>query len=322
VTKRWGITVPLSADRGVADQLSIYRRLARLGYTDVWTAEGGGAGDGFTPLAVAAAEPSLRLGVGVVSSFTRGPAILAGTAAAMANLAPGRFTLGIGSSSDVIVQRWNGIAFQRPYSRTRDVVRFLKAAFRGERVTADYETFSIRGFSLGTPLDSPPSILVAGLRERMLRLAGAEADGAMLNFTSAEDVVKLAAIVRGENPEAEVVDRIMVCPTEDSEAVYQAVKPVLASYTVVGVYRAYHEWLGRAPLLEDAWAAWDAGDRAAAITAIPDKVVDDLCIHGSPEACRAKLNRYVENGVTTPVIALMTTARGDIESAIEALAPQ
>lgn len=296
-------------------------KLARLGYSDVWTAEGGGAGDAFTPLAIAATVPSLRLGVGVVSSFTRGPGVLAGTAASMSYLAPGRFSLGIGSSSDIIVQRWNGIPFERPYSRTRDLVRFLKAAFRGERITTDYETFSVKGFSLGSSLDPSPLIFVAALRERMLRLAGAEADGAILNWTSPEDVVKLSGIVREENPNAQIVDRIMVFPTEDSETVYRVVKPIAASYTVVGVYRAYHEWLGRRPLLEEAWAAWDAGDRKAAVAAIPDQVVDDLCIHGSPDSCRSRLNLYVQNGVDIPVIALITAGSYDLDIALEALAP-
>ena len=67
-----------------------------------------------------------RSGTAIVPAFTRAPACLAQSAASLADAAPGRFALGIGSSSDVIVQRWNGVPFQDPYQRVRDVVRFLK----------------------------------------------------------------------------------------------------------------------------------------------------------------------------------------------------
>ena len=90
----------------------------------------------------------------------------------MAAAAPGRFVLGIGTSSDVIVENWNGIAFADPYARVRDTVRFLRAALAGEKVTEEYETFSIRGFRLGVEVAEPVPIVIAALREGMLRLAG------------------------------------------------------------------------------------------------------------------------------------------------------
>ena len=86
--------------------------LAELGYTDVWSAESDGA-DGFTPLSMAAAwEPRLRLGTAIIPAYTRAPACLAQSVASMADAAPGRFAIGIGSSSNVIVERWNGIPFE------------------------------------------------------------------------------------------------------------------------------------------------------------------------------------------------------------------
>ncbi|MFI5042712.1 MAG: LLM class F420-dependent oxidoreductase [Acidimicrobiales bacterium] len=317
--RRWGVTIPFDAP--LADHRRLLEEVVAAGYTDVWSVEGGGA-DALTPLAMAAAWTSdLRLGTGVVSSFTRGPGVLAQTASAMADVARGRFVLGIGSSSDVIVRDWNALPFDRPYSRTRDLVRFLRAAFTGEKVSAAYETFSVRNFRLGRPVASPPPIVVAALRERMLRLAGREADGAMVNWLSAEDVRRVSAIVRQENPAAEVVDRIMVCPTEDTDRVRAQVKPLIASYTAVGVYRAFHEWIGRGEALADSWAAWDAGDRKGAARLVPDEVVDQLVVHGSPAACRAHLRRFVESGVTTPVLALIPSGLDDVE-ALWALAPE
>ncbi|MCB1038929.1 MAG: LLM class flavin-dependent oxidoreductase, partial [Acidimicrobiales bacterium] len=124
------------------------REVADLGYTDVWSSEADGA-DGFTPLALASVwAPSLRLGSAIVPAFTRGPATMAQCVAALADAAPGRVAFGIGTSSNVIVERWNDIPFEQPYQRTRDMVRFLRAAVAGAKVRETYETFTVDGFKL------------------------------------------------------------------------------------------------------------------------------------------------------------------------------
>ena len=56
-----------------------------------------------------------------------------------------------------------------------------------------------------------PPVLLAALREGMLRLAGREADGAIINWLSADDVVRVAQIVNNEGPDKELVARIFVC---------------------------------------------------------------------------------------------------------------
>ena len=88
----------------------------------------------------------------------------------------------------MIVERWNGLAFDRPLPRVRDTARFLRAALAGEKVTERYETFAVDGFRLGLVPDPPPKLLVAALRPGMLRLAGRESDGAILNWLAPGDV--------------------------------------------------------------------------------------------------------------------------------------
>jgi alkanesulfonate monooxygenase SsuD/methylene tetrahydromethanopterin reductase-like flavin-dependent oxidoreductase (luciferase family) len=154
-TPRYGITVPFDGV-GLLEHRRFYERLLELGYTDVWSAETDGP-DGFTPLALAAAwTPALQLGVAIVPAFTRGPALLAQSVAAMAEAAPGRFTFGLGTSSDVIVSRWNGIPFTEPYRRARDLLRFLRLALSGEKVDREFDTFTVRGFRLSRPVEHPP----------------------------------------------------------------------------------------------------------------------------------------------------------------------
>ena len=314
---RYGITIPFD-DIPLSEHRPWFEKLADLGYTDVWTGEANAA-DGFTPLALAAvAAPSLQLGTAVVPVYTRGPGLLAMQAATMAELAPGRFALGIGSSSDVIVERWNAASFDRPYQRVRDTVRFLRAALTGEKVDEQYETFTVKGFRLGRRIAQPPPVYVAALRPGMLRLAGREADGAIINWLAADDVPKVVAEVGGGK---EVVARIFVCATEDTDRARFVGRMGIAAYLNVAVYAAFHEWLGRGPKLKAMWDAWKAGDRKAALEAIPDDVVDALVIHGSPEHCRAEVRRYVDNGVTVPVLAILPGGN-DLDTVVRDLAPQ
>ena len=71
------------------------------------------------------------------------------------------------------------------------------------------------------------------------------------------------------------------------------------------VYAAFHQWLGRSDRLQGMWDAWAAGDRKAALAEIPDEVVDELVVHGSPEECRARIDAYFDNGVTTSSLAIL-----------------
>jgi probable F420-dependent oxidoreductase len=300
---RWGITIPFEGVP-LAEQRSLFEQLPDLGYTDVWSAEASGA-DGFTPLALASVwAPSLRLGNAIIPAYTRGPATLAMCAATMAAAAPGRFVLGVGSSSNVIVEKWNDIPFEEPYKKVRDTVRFLHAALTGEKVKETYDTFTVDGFRLGLVPPQPPTILIAALRSGMLKLAGREADGAIVNWLSAADVATVAPYVREAGPDKEVAARIFVAPTTDADTARGVAKFAIAAYMTVPVYRAFHEWMGRTEL-QPMWDAWAAGDRKAAVASIPDSVADDLVIHGPPEYCRERVQAYVDNGVTTPIIALL-----------------
>lgn len=320
--RRPGMTVPLAGP--LHAQRDRIVELADMGFTDVWSAESD-AGDGLTPLALTSVwEPRLRLGTAILPAYTRTPACMAQSAASMADAAPGRFVLGIGSSSNVIVERWNGVPFEEPYKKVRDVVRFLRDAFTGEKVTEQYDTFEIQGFRLGLRPEQTPPIVVAALREGMLKMAGREADGAITNWLGADDVPTVAAALRegAGGEDRELVARIFVCPSENADVVREGARRAIAAYMNVPVYAAFQAWLGRGDELAGMWAAWKAGDRKQALAEIPDSVVDALVVHGSPAECRATIDRYFANGVTTTSLALLPfDPELDTWEAIRSLAP-
>jgi probable F420-dependent oxidoreductase len=312
----WGVTVPLTGVPLPAHE-ELFRALPGWGYTDAWSSEVAGS-DAFTPLALAAAwQPELRLGTAIVPAFTRGPALIAQSAATLAAAAPGRFSLGLGSSSPAIVQEWNGIAFDQPYRRTRDVLRFVRAALAGEKISGDFDTFAVHGFRLEQPPAQPVPLLLAALRPQMLALAGREADGAILNWLAATDVARCVQAVG--NPAARIVARIFVCPTTDTDYARALGRRLIAAYLSVPAYAQFHSWLGRGPALQEMWRLWQAGDRRAATAAIADEVVDELVLHGSPAQCRQQVRRYVEAGVQLPVLAVLPTPEQTDAAAIAAV---
>ncbi|GAA3670064.1 LLM class F420-dependent oxidoreductase [Nonomuraea antimicrobica] len=318
MTQNWGMTIPFY-DRSLSTSQDLVAELPALGYTDAWSAEVNGT-DGFVPLAMAAQwAPGLRLGSAIVPVSTRGPGLLAMSAATLADLAPGRFVLGIGASSPAIVERWNAGTFAKPYARTRDTLRFLKKALAGEKVSERYETFEIKGFKLERAPSTPPRIVLAALRPRMLRLAAEEADGAITNWLAPRDVRKVRAEL---GPDTELIARLFVCVDEDAERVRQTARWMLASYLTVPVYAAFHDWLGRGAVLRPMQEAWAAGDRQAALKAIPDELVDDLVVHGDAATCRARIREYVANGLDTPVLAPIPGGDVPIDQAVRDLAPR
>jgi len=300
----WGLTIP-QIGLPLLEHADLIRALPAFGYTDAWSAETSGT-DAFTPLSLASAwEPTLRLGTAIVPVYTRGPALIAMSAAAMAAAAPGRFVLGLGASSPVIVSNWNGIDFSEPYRRCRDVLRVVRAALAGERVDGEFESFTIKRFKLEQAPAEPPKVMLAALRPQMLRLAGREADGAILNWLAPYDVPRCLDAIG--NSDADVVARIFVCPTDDADYARNLGRMLISTYLTVPAYAAFHDWLGRGEALRPMHQAWAAGDRKGAAAAIPDDVVDDLVRHGTPERCREQVQAYVDAGVRTPIIAMLPT---------------
>jgi probable F420-dependent oxidoreductase len=314
---RWGLTLPLSG-LPLASQQDLVTGLPELGYTDVWSAELNGI-DGFTPLTLASQwAPQLRLGTAIVGIYTRAPVSLAVQASTLAALAPGKFVMGIGTSSQAAVEQWNGIPFEKPYQRSRDMLRFLREALAGGKVTREYETFSVNGFRLDPAPEVPPALALAALRPGMLKLAAAEADMAITNWLAPKDVPRVR---HAAGPDCELVARIFVCPTTDADTARFIGKRMVAAYLTVPVYAAFHQWLGRGDIIAPMLTAWNSGDRKGALEAIPDALVDELVIHGSAEECRERVAEYEAAGLNTPVIAITPVPGLDLADTIRKLAP-
>ena len=298
----YGMTIPLERTR-LLEQREWIEELEQLGYTDLWSSEAR-AMDGMTPLALASTwAPSMRLGCACLPVQTRGPATMAMTAAGIAEAAPGRVLFGIGASSPAIVQLWNGIEYRKPLQVTRDTLRFLQRALAGERVTEDFESFSVKFYKLGVDVQEPPKLFVAALREKMLRLASEEADGVILNMVTPTDLDRVISILKSSGREVEIAVRVTITPSSDVERAKAVAREFAKIYFAVPTYSGHQKWLGRGPLLKEFEERLAKGDVAAAAAALPDEVVESHWYCGSPDECRSRIQAYFDAGVDTIILS-------------------
>jgi probable F420-dependent oxidoreductase len=304
---RWGLTVPFTGVR-LADHLDLYRRAEAAGYDDLWSGETAGP-DGFTPLVLAAAVTDrVRLGTGIVNPYTRGPAVLAQHAAALADASNGRFVLGLGSSSNVIVERWNGVPVVKPLSRVREAVEGLRPVLAGERGPG--------GFKLETKPEHEIPIVVAALRGKMLSLAAEVADGAFTNFLPLSGARQVADAFGA--PDKELVCRFFCIPQSAEEGMGLA-KWMFAAYGTVPVYAAFFRWLGWAEKIDPMVEAWTAGDRQKALDLVPEDLVREIFIFGTPDEQHERLGEFAAAGITTFVLTPITDPAG-LPALIDSLA--
>ena len=289
---RLGITIPFT-DVPLRELGPLVRRVEEAGYDSVWSAESTDF-DGFTPLVIAAEHSErMRLVTGIVNVFTRGPALLAQSAAALAEASDGRFVLGLGASSNVIVERWNEIPFRRPLAKVEATVSYVRAAFAGERVTG--------GFRLASPPAKPVPIVLAALREPMLRLAARVADGAFTNFLPLSRAAQVVEAF-GE-PDKELACRFFSIHGRDDEEALAAAKRMFVAYATVPVYTEFFRWLGVGAELEPVVQAWNRGDRRRAVELVPEPLVREIFLLGPVEAQRERLTEFERAGITTGVLA-------------------
>jgi probable F420-dependent oxidoreductase len=309
---RWGLTLPF-AGVPLAAHEPLVRRAEAAGYDDLWTGDTNGA-DGFTPLALAAAwTERMRLGTGVVNPYTRGPAVLAQHAAALADASGGRFVLGLGASSNVIVERWNEMPFDKPLTRIRETVPVLREVLAGGRGPG--------GFKLEAAPSEPVPIVLAALRDKMLRLGGEIGDGTFVNFLPLSATEHVVARVReGEaaagRGETEVVCRFFCIPGDGIDMA----RMMFAAYATVPVYEAFFRGLGWGEAIDPMVTAWREGDRKAAVSRAPEELVREIFIFGDPAAMRERLGEFAARGITT-LVPMPVAPPDDLPALIDGLAP-
>lgn len=314
MTRKLGLTVGLEGG-SLPQQLALCDLAVGAGYTDLWSAEVGGA-DGFAPLAaLARSHPDVRLGTAIVPVFTRPAALIAMSAAALQNLTAGRFVLGLGTSSDIIVNRWMGESFSKPLTRLRQTVEVLREALSGKKVTFEGDSFQLKDFRLQIDPSAETPIYLAALGPRACRLAGEVADGVIFFLKTPKGVrqglewVAEGARGAGRDPaDLDCVIRIPVAMDEDPDRLAHVMRRTITTYAMVDVYNRSLAAQGFADEAKGIVDAWKAGARDKAAASVSDEMMSELNVAGDAEACRDGLQAFRDAGVKTPVVLPMSVA--------------
>ncbi len=292
------------------DCLEVTRRAWDWGYRAAWGAEVDGP-DAFTILGALAATTDYELGVGVLPVQTRTVFLIGMSAVSMAQLTGGRFALGVGASSEVLVSRFGGQPFDRPLTNLREAVEALRPILRGERSTYDGRYVKIGGYKTPTPPPAPVPLYLGSLNPKSLRMAGELGDGLCINQIAPHHVPSMLDEVRAGAKEAgrelpagfPVMARLFCLVTDDAPAARAILKMVFAPYVATSVYNKFYRWMGYEEEAEAIAVAAKAKDREAMGKAFSDRIAQDLFVVGTADEVVARLHEYVEAGVTIPVIA-------------------
>ncbi len=301
--ERAGVTFASLMALGPDLAVTTARAAEDLGYTSFWTAETTGP-EAFSLLAAAgAAAPGLDLGTGVLALQLRTPMVVAMAGATLQALHPEReILLGVGISSPVVTQRWHGVPYgDRPLDRVREYVTLLRACLSGEKVDFAGDFYQVKGFRLGVRLgERRPRIVVGALNPRMLALAGELADGVLLNYLPASHVPWSVEQVRAGG-DATVYAYVHAGVCEREEGIDNARRD-LYSYAVVDSYARNFERAGFADEVAEIRGRFADGDRAGAVAAVSDRMVDAIDVMGDPDTVHATMQAYADAGVDVPVL--------------------
>ena len=321
-----GISLPVPPDLRTC--LWWAQRAEDLGYESVWIADTNGPDPSALAAAVCQVTQRLRVGIAVSPVYTRTPGVLAQAAATLGQLAPGRFILGLGSSSHAIVEQWHGLPFEKPVTRVRETVELVRALLKGEKSAFEGKTVKSRGLRLFVLPSAPVPIYVGALRPPMLELAGEIGDGVAVNLFPVEALARMREHIAigaqriGRDPKAlEIVCRHQVMVTNDRQAARELFRSALTGYFATPVYNRFAAWYGFEE--EARWIAegFRKGDRALTRKGMSDRFVDALAIFGSIEECRQRIADYVAAGVNTTAISVLSFDPEVIRATLEGLAP-
>jgi len=302
-TERSGVTFASLMALGPELAVTTARLADECGYRSFWTAETTGP-EAFSLLAAAgAAAPSLGLGTGVLALQLRTPMVVAMAGATLQALQPEReVLLGVGISSPVVTQRWHGVPYgDRPLDRVREYVTLLRQCLSGEKVDFAGDFYQVKGFRLGVRLgERRPRIVVGALNPKMLQLAGELADGVLLNYLPASHVPwSVEQVRKGGDATIYAYVHAGVCEREDG---IDLARRDLFSYAVVDSYAANFTRAGFGDDVEEIRGRFADGDRAGAVAAVSDRMVDAIDVMGDEDTVAATMRSYVDGGVEVPVL--------------------
>jgi len=271
---------------------------------------------------IAACETKkIQIGTSIVNIFTRTPSQLALFATTLNEFSGGRFTLGLGVSTAVIVENWHGQRFRNPVGRLDEAVNLLRHYFSGEKFSQQGKYWSPRGARL--KIGPPPKIALAALNDKMVARAARSADRIILNLypprrvKHAISIIDEACRLAGNKPRPILSVMLYAYVLGDQTRGIEAAKDLVSFYASAPVYAALFSSIGYESESKTMTAAWRAKDRDGVKRAVSVDMVNALTVLGSIEDLKGRVEEYHRVGVDD--VFICPTPFGDYERNIEAI---
>ena len=324
LSKRMAVTLPAGPD--VRQTIERLRWAEDHGYPDAWFSDSGAPDTLTLVAAVAQHTQSIRIGVAVTPVYTRTPAVIAASVNVLGQLLPGRFVMGIGSSSQTIMGAWNGIPLDKPVTRVKETALLVRSMLAGEKSNFSGTTLSSRGYRQA-PMENPPPIYIAALRPKMIEMAAEVGDGVIFNLWPQSvlprmmESVRIGAARAGKDwRQVEIVNRAMVLATDDKPAARDLFRAAFAPYYATPVYNRFLAWAGYEGVAAAIAEGWAAKDRAKTTGAFSDELVDEIAVIGSEDEIRERIQAKADGGVHTHIIAPLNPSPEAVQRTLDAFA--
>ncbi len=328
------VFLPVAAQPSVDALVEQAQLGEELGYDTAWLPETWGRDAVSTLACIAHRTDEIGIGTSIMPVYSRSPALIGQSAATLQEISEGRFRLGLGPSGPIVIENWHGAEFGNPLRRTRETVDIVKQVLSGKTVEYDGEYFDLDGFRLRfQPPEPTPPVDTAGMGPKAVELAGRFADGwhAIL-FTRAglrdriEDFDRGSELGDRDRSEQRVSLSLTCCVLDDEAAAERLVKQHVAFYIggMGSYYRDNLERQGHGEAADEVYDRWQAGDTDGAMKAIPDELLEELAVWGTPRTARERLGRFTDiDGLAAVSVSFPRAAnREQIESTMRALAPE
>ena len=292
----------------VEQVLSCSKKLNKFKPDTVWIPETWGM-ENFSMLSLASKENNFsKIGSSIINIYSRSPSLIAMGAATVDTISNKRLILGLGTSSQPLVEDFHGDKFERPLKRMKECVEIIQLIFSGKTVNYSGEIFSLKNFSL---LIKPPRnvipIYLAAVNQKMVELTWKIADGVIFYLRPKSEIKSTLARMQNQK-KIDVSLQIITCVNEDSEKSMIRAKKTLAFYVSVGkIYREFLASNGFENETKNIFEEYEKNGLQNSHEFVSESMVNELCIAGTSDECRNQLKQFRETGIDLPIIQFNPT---------------
>ena len=253
--------------------------------------------------AVSGKTTTQKIGSSIINIYSRSPSTIAMGAMTVDSISKGRLILGLGTSSIPIVEDYHGAIFEKPVQRMKEYVEIIRLILSGKPINYSGKIFNLKNFtSLIKPQRTNIPIYLAAINQKMVNLTWSIGDGVIFYLRPMEEMKQTISKMQAKK-NIDVACQIITCVSEDSDNAILRAKKTLAFYISVGkIYREFLENNGFKNETINIFNEFKKSGFKSNHELVTDSMLESLCISGTPEECKNKLQNFIDAGIDLPII--------------------